>query len=164
MIVVFNKRLKRFRYGAIKEDVLAMLNTDTMSVTDTWGAGIFYMPHGVTIDSKRNYWFTDVALHQVFKFDFRRSFSKPALVLGERFAKGNDATHFCKPTSVQVAQVSGDIFVSDGYCNRRIVQFNRDGDFVRNYEDVDQPMVVVHSVVLLEAEGMVCAASREDGR
>ena len=25
----------------------------------------FYMPHGLTIDSKGNYWITDVAMHQV---------------------------------------------------------------------------------------------------
>jgi len=25
----------------------------------------FYMPHGLTIDAKGNYWITDVAMHQV---------------------------------------------------------------------------------------------------
>lgn len=122
------------------------------------------MPHGLTIDSKKNFWFTDVGLHQVFKYDFRFSFSKPVLTLGKQFEKGNDQSHFCKPTSIAISQSNDDIFIADGYCNRRIVQFDKMGNFIKNYEDIDQPMVIVHSVVLLENEDMVCAASREDGR
>lgn len=122
------------------------------------------MPHGLTIDSKKNFWLTDVGLHQVFKYDFQFSISEPTLTLGERFKKGNDQSHFCKPTSVAVSQLNEDIFIADGYCNRRIVQFDMMGNFIKNFEDIDQPMVVVHSVVLLETEGIVCAASREDGR
>ena len=35
------------------------------------------------------------------------------IVLGEKFVPGNDAGHFCKPTSVAVSS-SGVIFVADG--------------------------------------------------
>lgn len=159
----FNDNFNTFRYGAIKENVLSLINTETMKETDSWGSDRFYMPHGLSIDFDDNVWLTDVGLHQVFKYDFKRS-EEPLLTLGVRFEKGNDETHFCKPTSVAVAQMNEDVFIADGYCNRRVVQFDREGNYVKEFMDRDVPMFVVHSVVLLEEEGMVCAASRQDGR
>lgn len=159
----FNNNFNTMRYGPIKEDVLSLINTKKMEAADSWGANKFYMPHGLTIDFQNNIWLTDVALHQVFKLNLDIS-NEPLLTLGTKFEKGNDQSHFCKPTSVAVAQLTEDIFVADGYCNRRVVQFDMEGNFVREFEDTFQPMIVVHSIVLLEEEGLVCAASREDGR
>jgi len=144
------------------------------------------MPHGLTIDSESNIWLTDVAMHQVFKYNFRKSQS-PLLTLGEAFHKGDDQTHFCKPTSIAVSQLTLDIFVADGYCNRykksfqhlfynktlytslfffnrRIVQFTKNGTFVKEFKDFDQPMIVVHSIALIEEKNLVCTVSREEGR
>ena len=83
------------------------------------------MPHGLTVDSHSNVWLTDVALHQVFKFPPKGG-AKPLLTLGTRFEPGNDDTHFCKPSAVAVT-TSGDFFVSDGYCNHRIIKFSSTG-------------------------------------
>lgn len=121
------------------------------------------MPHGLTIDSESNIWLTDVALHQVFKYDLRKS-KKPLLTLGTAFQKGDDQTHFCKPTSVAVSQLKGDIFVADGYCNSRVVQFDKNGKYIREFKDFDQQMIVVHSIALLEDQNLVCTVSREEGR
>lgn len=30
-----------------------------------WGAGLFYLPHSITVDHLGNIWITDVAMHQV---------------------------------------------------------------------------------------------------
>ena len=30
-----------------------------------WGMSVFYMPHGLTVDSQGRFWVTDVAMHQV---------------------------------------------------------------------------------------------------
>ena len=30
-----------------------------------WGMSVFYMPHGLTVDSRGRFWVTDVAMHQV---------------------------------------------------------------------------------------------------
>jgi peptidylamidoglycolate lyase len=45
---------------------------------------------------------------------------------------GSDETHFCKPTDVAVAK-SGEVFVSDGYCNSRIIKFSADGKFISSF-------------------------------
>lgn len=89
------------------------------------------MPHGLTIDDQDNLWVTDVALHQVFKFpplvNLNDSSIKPLLTLGERFVNGKDESHFCKPSGVAVMK-NGDFFVSDGYCNSRIIKYDKDGN------------------------------------
>ena len=69
-------------------------------------------------------------------------------VLGERFVPGNDATHFCKPTSVAVAS-GGQVFVADGYCNNRVAVFSAAG---QHLHDIRGEWTVVHSIVLYEAE------------
>lgn len=88
------------------------------------------MPHGLTVDHEDNLWLTDVALHQVFKFPplvtLSGNVTKPLLILGERFINGKDDSHFCKPSAVAVMK-DGDFFVSDGYCNSRIIKFSSDG-------------------------------------
>ena len=39
---------------------------------------------------------------------------------------------FCKPTDVAVAK-SGTFFVADGYCNSRIMKFDKDGKFLAKF-------------------------------
>lgn len=160
----FFDNFNTIKYGKIDKDVLALINSDTMQEMDSWGANRFYMPHGLTIDFESNVWLTDVGSHQVFKYDLNSNPDKPLLVLGEALQKGDDEKHFCKPTGVAVSAMNGDVFVADGYCNERVVQFDAKGRFVKEFMDRDVPMQVVHSVVLIEAEGLVCAASRQDGR
>ncbi|EPY79555.1 hypothetical protein CB1_000916040 [Camelus ferus] len=46
---------------------------------------------------------------------------------------GSDQNHFCQPTDVAVDPDTGTIYVSDGYCNSRIVQFSPSGKFVTQW-------------------------------
>jgi peptidylamidoglycolate lyase len=153
----------RKKYGPIAEDILVLISGSTNAKKETWGAGRFYMPHGINIDHESNIWLTDVGTHQVFKFDFSQS-EEPVLVLGEAFKHGDTNNRFCKPTGIEVAKSNGDVFVSDGYCNKRVVRFDKDGTFKQKYVDHDKPLVVAHAVALLEKLNLVCTVSREEGR
>jgi len=99
----------------------------------------FYLPHGLTVDHQKNIWVTDVALHQIFKFK-ALNFSKaedlqsPVLTLGTSWKPGHSVNQFCKPTSVAVDAISGDFFVSDGYCNSRIIKYDKNGKFLSQWE------------------------------
>lgn len=53
------------------------------------------------------------------------------LQLGKQLQPGSGDYEFCQPSSVAVLP-NGDFFVADGYCNSRIVRFNKDG--VRMYQ------------------------------
>ncbi|KAK6058241.1 NHL repeat protein [Cooperia oncophora] len=106
------------------EKVISMLQ-----ILEEHGQNLFYMPHGITIDEKGNYWVTDVGSHQVHKLD--TSF-RPILSLGEKLVPGNDGSHFCKPTDIAVAK-NGYFFVADGYCNSRVLKFDPSGKLVDSF-------------------------------
>lgn len=53
--------------GPIRENTIITLEPEKGRIIHEWGSGMFYMPHGLTMDRHDNYWVTDVALHQAFK-------------------------------------------------------------------------------------------------
>lgn len=113
----------------IDVDTVAQLDQTSGKLTDQWGKGQFYLPHGLTADQEGNLWLTDVGSHQVYKV----SGSRPhhvLLELGRKMQPGADLEHFCKPTDVVVTN-DGTVFIADGYCNSRLVQFTAQGSFIR---------------------------------
>ncbi|XP_052861493.1 peptidyl-alpha-hydroxyglycine alpha-amidating lyase 2 [Anopheles cruzii] len=149
--------------GPIPESTIATLSAADGAVVDERAAGIFYMPHGLTIDRSGNMWLTDVALHQVFKFMPGRDY--PSITLGRRFEPGSSKSHLCKPTAVAIAS-TGEIFVADGYCNSRLLKYNAAGRLIRT---IPQPpeflsLQTPHGLALLEHLDMVCVADRENMR
>lgn len=148
--------------GAIKDATLYKINSSNGVILDKMGRNLFYMPHGLTIDSKGNKWMTDVALHQVLKFESDKT--EPSLVLGKKFEpakNSSDTERFCKPTDVAVAS-TGEFFVSDGYCSSRIMKFDKDGKFLKQFgvNDFD----VAHSLAIVEDLDLICGADREGMR
>ena len=97
--------------GPIKVPTLLKFSS-TGQPMQAWGSHLFFMPHGLTIDPEGNFWVTDVAMHQVFKFNSIDD-KKASLVLGKTFIPGNSYATFCQPTSVAV-ESSGNIYVADG--------------------------------------------------
>uniref|UniRef100_A0AAG5DKJ7 peptidylamidoglycolate lyase n=1 Tax=Anopheles atroparvus TaxID=41427 RepID=A0AAG5DKJ7_ANOAO len=149
--------------GPIPEATIVTLAAADGAVLAERGAGIFYLPHGLTIDRGGNMWLTDVALHQAFKFMPGRDY--PSITLGHRFEPGASRSHLCKPTAVAVAS-TGEIFVADGYCNSRLLKYNAAGRLIRT---IPQPpeflsLQVPHGLTLLEHLDMVCVADRENMR
>ncbi|XP_015189706.1 PREDICTED: peptidyl-alpha-hydroxyglycine alpha-amidating lyase 1-like [Polistes dominula] len=190
--------------GPIRQNTILLMDKSGKKLLQ-WGKNMFYLPHGLTIDFEGNYWITDVALHQVLKFDandikacwnelkreqyntefvqidmhdraalFKHSIIKPSLILGEAFEPGNDKTRFCKPTAVAV-QLNGDFFVSDGYCNSRIIKFNKKGEQIlqwgrhwggMNYLQPPPPSAffLPHALALAHNLDYIFVVDRENGR
>ena len=92
----------------------------------SFGAGLFTSTHGLLVDPDGNVWTTDNANHTVVKFS---PDGKVLLTLGEKDVPGDDERHFNKPTDVAFAP-NGDIYVSDGYGNSRVVKFDKSGKFL----------------------------------
>jgi DNA-binding beta-propeller fold protein YncE len=150
------------KFSIIPENTILTINTHTGQIINQWGNNTFYMPHGLSVDTEANLWLTDVAMHQVFKY----SNGKRVLTLGESFVPGSDSKHFCKPTDVAVTNDGSFIYVADGYCNSRIVKFDAQGNFLKEYlmpED-EQQLIIPHSILLIETLDLVCVADRENGR
>lgn len=132
------------------------------ALLESFGAGEFAMPHGLTVDRSGHLWVTDVALHQVFELDAR---GNVLLTLGERGIPGNDETHFNMPTDVAVAD-DGTFFVSDGYGNARVVRFGPDGHFELAWGEpgtLPGQLLVPHGIAL-GPDGNVYVADRGNAR
>ncbi|PNJ80585.1 PAM isoform 4, partial [Pongo abelii] len=156
--------------GPIEEDTILVIDPNNAAVLQSCGKNLFYLPHGLSIDKDGNYWVTDVALHQVFKLDPNNK-EGPILILGRSMQPGSDQNHFCQPTDVAVDPGTGAIYVSDGYCNSRIVQFSPSGKFITQWGEgssgsspLPGQFTVPHSLALVPPLGQLCVADRENGR
>ncbi|KAK7895859.1 hypothetical protein WMY93_021184 [Mugilogobius chulae] len=154
--------------GPIQQSTILVLDTVKGNILKASGRNMFFLPHGITTDGD-SYWVTDVALHQVFKVSSDGR-DQILLSLGEAFVPGSDHYHFCKPTDVAVDSENGNIFISDGYCNARILKFSADGKYLSQwgagYSDRRRrvPFRIPHSLVFLPDRREVCVADRENGR
>src|SRR6266571_9184658 len=105
------------------------------------GAGYygFEFAHSVRVDKDDNIWTVDEGTNMVTKFS---PDGRVLMVLGRRPpaiqgaqpapAGPNQPAQkyiFCRPTDVGW-DPQGNIFVSDGYCNNRVVKFDKNGRFV----------------------------------
>jgi DNA-binding beta-propeller fold protein YncE len=93
-----------------------------------WGDEEIGIPHGLRVDRQDNVWVTDMGRHRVLKFD---PTGKLMLALGTGQAgTGND--QFDRPTDIAFAP-NGDVFVSDGYGNNRVMKFTAAGRFIKSW-------------------------------
>jgi streptogramin lyase len=91
--------------------------------------GLFQSAHSVTIDSQGFLWVTDSAAHVVHKFSPE---ARLLMTLAKKGVAGDNTSRdsFNQPNHVAIAP-NGDIYVSDGYVNSRVVHFTGNGQFVR---------------------------------
>ncbi|XP_076219282.1 peptidyl-glycine alpha-amidating monooxygenase isoform X9 [Aptenodytes patagonicus] len=157
--------------GPIEQNTILVLNPSNAKLLRSMGKSLFYLPHGLSIDKNGNYWVTDVALHQVFKLG--ADDKEPLLILGVALQPGSDKNHFCQPTDVAVDPITGSIYVSDGYCNSRIIQFSPNGLYVNQWGEGTETSLgrarpgqfhIPHSLALIPDFSQLCVADRENGR
>ncbi|NXL14192.1 AMD monooxygenase, partial [Setophaga kirtlandii] len=155
--------------GPIEQNTIIVLNPSNAKLLHSTGKSLFYLPHGLSVDKNGNYWVTDVALHQVFKLGTKDK--EPLLTLGVPLQPGSDKNHFCQPTDVAVDPITGSIYVSDGYCNSRIIQFSPNGLYVMQWGEETSlgrsgpgQFCIPHSLALIPDLSQLCVADRENGR
>jgi sugar lactone lactonase YvrE len=99
-------------------------------VLRSWGRGMFTVPHGIRVDADGNIWTVDAGSSMVMKF------SPEGKKLGE-IAVGEIATgkNCAFPTLCGTTDIAfgpgGRLFISDGYGNARILEYNTAGQRVK---------------------------------
>jgi peptidylamidoglycolate lyase len=146
----------------IEAPTVSVIDGGSGRLLNSWGANMFIMPHGLTVDHEGNLWLTDVGLHQVFKFTPE---GRLLLTLGERGKRGNDHAHFNLPTDVAV-QRDGSFYVSDGYKNTRVMKFASDGrfDFEWGTKGKGPGEFNLPHGIAIDAQGRVIVCDRENER
>jgi peptidylamidoglycolate lyase len=107
----------------LSEPAVLEVDGETGRLIASWGANMFLVPHGITIDSANNVFLTDVGMQQVFKFTHD---GKLLFALGEPRVGGWDGTHFNEPTDIAI-RPDESFYVSDGYVNSRVAYFDPRG-------------------------------------
>jgi len=127
--------------------------------------GLFQTAHSVTIDSQGFLWGTDSTDHVVYKFSPE---GRLLMTLGKKGVAGDNKSRdmFNQPNHVAIAP-NGDIYVSDGYQNSRVVHFNSSGQFVRIIGGVkgSQPgeLQLPHGVAL-DSQGRILVNDSDNQR
>jgi DNA-binding beta-propeller fold protein YncE len=125
-------------FGCDGSDLAPILKFDEAGkLVKAFGAGMFVLPHGLSVDPEGNVWVTDGVGregkgHQVFKFS---PDGKVLMTLGKAGVAGSGPDEFNAPSAVLVAP-NGDIFVADGHggdTNARIVKFDKTGKFIKTW-------------------------------
>jgi DNA-binding beta-propeller fold protein YncE len=118
--------------------------------------------HFIRVDPEGNIWTTDIKSHLVCKHSPE---GKVLLTLGEAGRAGTDEKHFDRPTDVVVLP-AGDIFITDGYGNRRIIHFDKTGKYVNQWGEAGTKpgqFALPHSIVA-DSHDRLYVADRENAR
>ncbi len=128
----------------------------------SWGRGEFGNPHGLRVAPDGSIWVTDNGDHQVMKYDRN---GKRLLTLGVKGETGDDSTHFNRPTDIAFGP-NGDVYVSDGYGNARVVKFSKSGKYLTawgKHGTGPSEFNTVHSIAI-DSSGTVYVSDRENNR
>ncbi|MEQ1858500.1 MAG: peptidyl-alpha-hydroxyglycine alpha-amidating lyase family protein [Chthoniobacteraceae bacterium] len=132
------------------------------ALLDSWGHAGFKNPHFLRIDPEGNLWAADYGAHVVMKFTPK---GELLLTLGTPGVAGADETHFNRPTDIAITP-KGELFVTDGYGNNRVVHFDATGKFIKSWGELgvgagqlSQP----HSIAV-DSRGLIYVAERNNCR
>lgn len=121
--------------------------------------------HGIRVDAEGNIWLIDVKGHVVIKCN---PMGRVLMILGNRqgVAGNNESKDsFNEPTGIAFDK-QGNLYISDGYVNARVIKFNKDGEYLTHWGRKgtgDGEFNLVHDVCL-DAEERVYVADRTNQR
>ena len=130
-------------------------------VVRSWGKGMYKTPHAIRVDPKGNVWTTDAASSMVYKFSPEGKKLMEIEVGGQPTPCGN----FCSTTDIAFAP-NGNLFITDGYRNARVLEYTPDGKKLREWGTPGNgpgQFTLPHSIQIDE-NGIIYIADRENGR
>jgi len=154
-------------------DPIVVLNSKG-NLLRSWGKGMYTMPHGIRVDPAGNVWTIDAHTSMIFKFT-----PEGKKLLEISVGDIPDASlAFCGATDVTFA-TNGHVYVSDGYCNARFIEYTADGMKVQEWgRHATLPLNVFRSRrsgagpgefrnahdISMGPDGILYVADRENGR
>src|SRR5262245_44261929 len=141
-----------------------VLNPDGTFVK-SWGDTPYKLAHGIRIDKDGFIWVTDNSDNIVQKFS---PDGKLLMTIGQKGSKGDNTSQdaFDGPADVFSAP-NGDIFVADGYRNSRIVQFSKEGKFIKilgGTKGAEPGQFNLPHSIVMDSRGRLIVADAENNR
>ncbi len=134
----------------------------TGDLVKSWATEENSTAHQIKIDKDGNVWLADIGLHLVRKFSPE---GKELMHIGTPGELGKDETHLNKPTDMAIAS-NGDVFISDGYGNARIVHCDKDGKFIKAWGtlgNTDGRFSIPHAIAI-DSKDNIYVADRNNVR
>ena len=128
----------------------------------SWSTETNSTAHQIKIDKTGNVWLADIGLHLVRKFTPE---GKELMHIGTLGEAGNDETHLNKPTDMAISS-NGDVFISDGYGNARIVHCDKNGKFIKAWGtlgNTDGRFSIPHAIAI-DSKDRIYVADRNNVR
>jgi len=153
-IVVFRRAVPSF----------FVLNPDGTFVK-SWGETPYRLAHGIRIDKDGFIWASDNSDNLIQKFS---PDGKLVMTLGRKGMAGDNMSQdaFDGPADVFAAP-NGDIFVADGYRNSRVVQFSKDGKFIKiigGTKGSEPGQFNLPHALVIDSKGRLIVADAENSR
>lgn len=128
----------------------------------SWGDDLIGKAHGLRIDREDNVWVTDISHHMVFKFSPQ---GKLLLALGQADKPGAGDDQFNQPTDIAFGR-KGEIYVSDGYGNSRVMKFAPNGKLIAQWGVKGKGQGEFHlpHAILVDSKGRILVGDRENDR
>jgi DNA-binding beta-propeller fold protein YncE len=141
-----------------------VLNPDGTFVK-SWGDTPYKLAHGIRIDKDGFIWVTDNSDNIVQKFS---PDGKLLMTIGRKGSAGDNTSQdaFDGPADVFVA-ANGDFFVADGYRNSRVVQFSKEGKFIKiigGTKGTEPGQFNLPHAVVVDSKGRLIVADAENSR
>lgn len=156
--------------------------TDPITVADpsgkvlaSWGHDLFKIPHSIRIDPAGNVWTTDAESSMIYKFTSQGKKLLEINVGGQpvvpprRNPPGGGgaviAGQFIGTTDIAFAS-NGHLYVSDGYGNARVLEYDSSGQKVREWgkRGIGPGEFQLPHGIAIGTDGNVYVADRENGR
>jgi len=136
------------------------------------GEGLYGLvfAHAVRVDPEDNIWVVDEGSNMVIKFNPAGRVvmvlgHRPEVVEGVPPAKNPDPYLFDRPTDVAWDK-AGNIFVSDGYGNSRVVKYDKDGRFLKavGSKGAAPGQLNLPHTIAADAQGNIYVGDRSNSR
>lgn len=128
----------------------------------SWGEGMIGIAHQLKIDEDNHVWIADAGLHVVRKCT---TDGKILMTIGTPGKKGEAPDLLNMPTDMAIAK-NGDVFVTDGYANSRVVHYDRHGKFIKAWGTLGtgpENFSIPHAIVI-DSKGRLYVADRNNIR
>ena len=127
----------------------------------SWGKGDFTLPHSLRIDQHGDVWAIDAGSSNIIKYS---PAGKKLLTISVEPVPNTDSP-FRGVTDVAFAP-DGDLFITDGYGNDRVLEYTADGTKVRQWGAPGAGAGQFHlpHAIQVSSTGVIYVADRENGR
>jgi sugar lactone lactonase YvrE len=132
------------------------------SLVRTWSTGNPPGTHHIKLDPEGNVWVADFRSHIVQKYTVE---GRLLMTLGESGVRGCDSDHFDGPTDMAFLP-NGEVFISDGYGNRRVAHFDAQGRLIKAWgeEGTGPGQFALPHAIAVDSNNRVYVADRNNAR